>query len=479
MLFNQSKSSKIFTLFLLIFGIFLPFLLVNYVHYYYINDLATFRGWAECLEKFEQQIYLKCLPTPPNYPVVGLFLSAGTIRAIKSIFNVSDSKNLDFIFRHYLAFFDLLNFILFTRLASLMRFRFPIFIGLILLIVPSTLVGGAIWGQIDGISLTFCLLATIGFFKYWLSNDAGSLDKSKWKSWFWLLFATLNLVIFILIKQLSLFSLPFFFILILITGYKLWQSFRYRGIIFAAIALIIFILSFHYLDGLLEVPEHFNNSSLWFVLTGGGSQHAEIISGNGFNIWMLLGRNMISSSRAPFPLLWQHKALNVVPYYAGMILYGILMTFLLLTGLRISWQVLKWSGTKQRYNPEVFLLACLCFFFGLSQLGFNVLLTGTHERYLYLGYPFLLIAVTWFYVNQIAFKMRSLIFCFFAASAYGFFVFAWMNAPLPGILFPMRRHEFLASIHLFLLVMLLEKWVQVWRYSEMTRKAKAQIKVGV
>lgn len=294
-----------------------------------------------------------------------------------------------------------------------------------------------------------------------------------------MLFATLNLVIFILIKQLSLFSLPFFFILILITGYKLWQNFRYRGIFFAAIALIIFIVSFHYLDSLLEVPQHFNNSSLWFVLTGGGSQHAEIISGNGFNIWMLLGRNMISSSRAPFPLLWERKGLNVVPYYAGMILYGILMTFLLLTGLRIFWQVLKWSGTKQRYNPEVFLLACLCFFFGISQLGFNVLLTGTHERYLYLGYPFLLIAVTWFYVNKVAFKMRSLIFCFFAASAYGFFVFAWMNAPLPGILFPMRRHEFLASIHLFLLVMLLEKWVQVWRYSEMTRKAKARIKVSV
>ena len=217
MLFNQSKSSKVFTLFLLIFGILLPFLLVNYVHYYYKNDVATFRGWAECLEKFEQQIYLKCLPTPPNYPVVGLFLSAGTIQAIKSVFNVSDSKNIDFIFRHYLAFFDLLNFILFTRLASLMRFRFPIFIGLILLIVPSTLVGGAIWGQIDGISLTFCLLATIGFFKSWFSNDVNSLDQSKWKNLFWLLFATLNLVILTLIKQLSLFSLPFFFILILIT----------------------------------------------------------------------------------------------------------------------------------------------------------------------------------------------------------------------------------------------------------------------
>jgi hypothetical protein len=479
MLINQNKWSRIFTFFLFIVGITLPFLLVNYVHYYYTNDVATFRGWAECLEKFSQQIYLKCLPTPPNYPVVGLFLSAGTIQAIKSVFNVTDSKTIDFIFRHYLAFFDLFNFILFTRLASLMQFRFPIFVGLILLMVPSTLVGGAIWGQIDGISLTFCLLATIGFFKSWLSNDADSLEQSKWKSVSWLLFGTLNLVIFILIKQLSLFSLPFFFILIGITGYKLWKNFHYSSLFWAAIALIIFILFFHYLDSLLAVPKHFNNSSLWFVLTGGGSRHAEIISGNGFNIWMFLGRNMISSSRAPFPLLSDRNALNVVPYYAGMILYGILMTFLLLTGFRISWQVLKWSGTKQRYNPEVFLLACLCFFFGLSQLGFNVLLTGTHERYLYLGYPFLLIAVTWFYVNKVAFKMRSLIFCFFAASAYGFFVFAWMNAPLPGILFPMRRHEFLASIHLFLLVILLEKWVQVWRYSEMTRKAKAQIKVSV
>ena len=229
MLTNQIKWSQFFTLFLFIVGITLPLLLVNYVHYYYTNDVATFRGWAECMEKFEQQIYLKCLPTPPNYPVVGLFLSAGTIQAIKSVFNVTDSKTIDSIFRYYLVFFDLLNFILFTRLASLMRFRFPIFIGLIILIVPSTLVGGAIWGQIDGISLTFCLLATMVFFKSWLSNDVDSLEQSKWKNLFWLLFATLNLVIFILIKQLSLFSLPLFFILIVVTGYKFWQRFCYSS----------------------------------------------------------------------------------------------------------------------------------------------------------------------------------------------------------------------------------------------------------
>lgn len=467
---TRNKSSRIFTSFLFIIGITLPFLLVTHVHYYYTNDVATFRGWAECLEKFSRRIYLECLPVPPNYPVVGLFLSAGTIDVIKSVFNVTDGKTIDFIFRHYLAFFDCLNFLLFTWLASLMRFRFPVFIGLILLIVPSTLVGGAIWGQIDGISLSFCLLAAICFFKSWLSNDV-NLERSLWKSGLWLLFAALNLSLFILTKQLSAFSLPFFLILSLITGYKFWQRFRYPGLFWIFIASIIFLLFFHYIDTILLVKERFHNSSFWFVWMGGGSKHAEILSGNGFNIWMLLGRDMLSSSHTPFPLLWSGLKFDAVPYYAGMLLYTILMAFLVITGLRICWRVLKGTGTKQR-DTEGFAIACLCFFLGLSHLGFNVLLTGTHERYLYLGYPFLLIAVTWFYVNRIAFKTRSLIFCFFAASAYGFFVFAWMNAPLPGILFPMRRHEFLASIHLFLLLVLLEKWVQVWRYSEKTRKVK-------
>lgn len=464
---SQIRSDRIFTVFLLLAGIILPFLLVTYCNYYYVNDVATFRGWAECLAKYSEKIYLACLPVPPNYPVVGLFLSAGTIHAIKLIFDISDSQRIDLIFRYYLAFFDSLNFLLLSYLATLMQFRFPVSIGLLLLIVPSTLAGGAIWGQIDGIFLCFCLLAAIGFFKSWRSSDVES-DNIGWKSGLWFLFGTLNLSIFILIKQLAVFSLPFFFLLSLIAGCKLWK-FHDRGWSWLVIACGLFGLSFHYLDSKLAVPEQFKNSSLWFVWMGEGSKHAEKISGNGFNIWIFLGRAMNSSSREPFSFLWKHSLGNfdVIPYYAGIFLYAIFMVFLVITGSRMCWLFVQRVSTSQHDRAAAYSIACLCFFLGLSQLGFNVLLTGTHERYLYLGYPFLLIAIAWFFANKIKFSWRSTLFCFFTASAYGFFVLLWTKTPLPGILFPVQRPEFLASIHLFLLVVLLEKWMQIWRWSEL------------
>jgi len=488
LLISQNKWEKgIFTFFLFFLGLALPFLIAKYVPYYSSGDVAIFRYWADCLESYSHKIYLECktnpnypLPNALNYPVMGLTLSAGTISFIRSIFGTTQSNTVDSIFRSYLAFFDFFNFLLFTWLANLMRFRLPISIGLILLIIPSTLVGGALWGQIDGISLFFCLLSTISFFKSWSIDQVDFKNTIGLQNGLWLLFGVMNFSLYILTKQLSVFSLPFFLLCLLITVWKFLKYFRYRGIFWVLLSLGLFIFSFRYIDTLFEIPKRFHNSSYFFVWTGGGSNHAENISGNGFNLWMFLGRDMWSSSRITFPVLWDHGVgkFFVSPYNAGMLLYLIFIAFLLFTGFRVCWLVLQGKAyINKRANADVYLLSLLCFFLGLSHLGFNVLLTGTHERYLYLGYPFLLIAVTWFCVNKFTFSWQSTVFCFFAASAYGFFVFSIIG-PLPGILFPLRRHEFLASIHLFLLLFLLERWVQVWRLSEMTGRVKQQIRSG-
>jgi hypothetical protein len=449
-------------LFLILLGIALPFLLVTYIDYYHQHDLNTFHSWVDC---WSQKSYVRaCQPTTPNYPVAGLALSAGAIHTIRSIFDVTDRNISDSLFRYYLACFDSLNFLLFIWLASLMGFCFPILIGLDLLIMPSTWAGSAVWGQIDGISLSFCLLSIIGFFKSWLANDVEKKSGKVWQSGAWLIFGTLNLSLYILTKQLAVFSLPFFLLLVLITGWKFWQGFGYRGLFWLFLGLIIFVFCFLYIDSLWEVPEQFHHSSYWFVWQGGGSEHGDKISGNGFNIWMFLGQDMWSSSRVSWFSLRLASWKDDISYYqAGIFLYSIFMAFLLLTTCRGIWQVLKGKNWLRRSEQaEGYPLAILCFFHGLSHLGFNVLLTGTHERYLYLGYPFLLIAVTWFYLNKVAFSWHSILFCFFAASAYGCFVFSIIG-PLPTLLFPLQRHEFLASIHLFLLVFLLSVCNRVCR----------------
>lgn len=203
-------KSHYFSVFLIILGLATPFLLLTSIDYYCEVDIATFNAWANC---WSHDIYITCQTnnkdySHPNYPAMGMLLSAGVIKAISIISGLDDFKALVVIFRYYLALFDALNFLLFVWLASLMQFRFPIMIGLILLITPSTWIGGAIWGQIDNVALFFGLLSSICFFKSWLVNDEQRLQKA-WQNGLWLLLGVLCFCIYILTKQLAIF--PYLF----------------------------------------------------------------------------------------------------------------------------------------------------------------------------------------------------------------------------------------------------------------------------
>jgi hypothetical protein len=450
-------NRKIFTFFLIFLGVVLPFLIVTSIPYYFKYDVDIFLDWADCFAKAQDRIYLEC---HPNYPSLGLALSAGAIYIIKSVFGIVDKSTIISVFRLYLACFDSLNFLLFIWLASLMNFRFPIFFGLILLILPSTIAGGAIWGQIDGAALSFMVLSVICLYKSWGIHEVAA--KQLWVRAIWLLLGLINFTFYVLCKQISIFSIPFFATILLISLWNLWKDFRYKGIYLFLFSLILFASFFHYVDGLFEVPHQFRESSYWFAWRGGGSDHASELSASGFNIWMFLGRDEESSTLLPFAdLTLGNWHIDLTPYHTGLFLYAVLMMFLCLIGIKPLWQFIRSEPEIVRNSrSDGFLMAMLCFFLGISHLGFNVLLTGTHERYLYFGYPFLLIAATWFCIHQLTFSRTSTFLCFFAASAYGAFVFSLLK-PLPGLLFPLQRQEFLASIHLFLLCFLLPLWVRV------------------
>ena len=277
-----------------------------------------------------------------------------------------------------------------------------------------------------------------------------------------MLLGLFSLSCYILVKQLGIFSLPFFFILLLITLYKFWQNFKLKGLYWLLGGLVFLILSFRYMDGLFPVVSQYHNSSYLFVWQGGGSEHGNIISANGFNIWIFLGRDMLSSSLVPFLTLnLGILKSELSPKEVGSFLYILLIFFLLFTCSKAVYEMIKRrTSTVERDTIKSYLIALLCLFHALSHLGFNVLLTGTHERYLYIGYPFLLIATVWFCSNNIVLSRQSIIFCFSAATAYGFFVLSRIRI-LPELLFALRRHEFLASIHLFLLIFLVSAWFNI------------------
>lgn len=251
---------------------------------------------------------------------------------------------------------------------------------------------------------------------------------------------------------------------------------KWTGLFLLLPGCAAFLLLFRYFDTLFSVPRGFHDSSYWFVWAGGGSDHANQISRNGFNLWMLLGRDMESSSHVNFLNFqigrWRD---HLSPYKAGMILYSLFVAALLaLTVKRLSA-----AGRADRPALDMtdgaapgLLLALLLLFHGLGHLGFNVLLSGTHERYLYLGYPFLLLAAAWFFSHRRGFGGRLTAFCFLSAAAYGGFVYG-VNAPLSPLLFPLRRHEFLASLHLFLLVVLTDRYLQLLRAYPVRPRAAA------
>jgi hypothetical protein len=464
---NKKSESFLYLFFLVLAGLVLPFLLVACVPSYHQYDLDGFRLRADC---WGRNIYLAC-QNLPNYPSLGVALGDGAFHVIKSLSGTTESRTLDDLFRYYLAFFDALNFLLFVWLAKLMKFRFPLLIGLFLLIMPSTRIGGSLWGQTDGIVLLFGLFSAICFFKSWSPQHDQKKGQPLGERAVWLLLGAFSLALHLLTKQLAIFSLPFFALLVFIAAQRFWQAFRVKGVLCVFSALLVFGLSFHSLDGLLEVPTQFHNSSYWFVWKT-GSNHADIISANGFNIWVFLGRNGWSSSHVPFATLaigsWKYA---VSPYGAGIFLYLFFIAFLLVTAIKSIVRILKMTDyICPSDKQEGYLLALLCFFYGLSQLGFNVLLCGTHERYLYLGYPLLLIAVLWFYTRQMLFSRGSLLLCFFAALIYGGFVLSVLT-PLPPALSLLGQHEFLAFLHLFLLLFLLRMWGRLCRIENITAPA--------
>ncbi|HEY5138409.1 MAG TPA: hypothetical protein VIJ25_03700, partial [Methylococcales bacterium] len=381
--FEQSKENSHILLFGI--GFALPFIFAKLIPYFCSGDIETFRLWADCLAQYGRQIYLACNMPPdhslPNYPTVGLLASAGIIHIIKSITGLTNGDAIYHAFRLYLAVFDGLNFFLFITIARMMHFRNPLLIGFLLLLIPSNLAGGSIWGQTDNIALSLCLVTSIALIKSW-SGSQDDYEGSKWKPIAWLILAVVSLPFFLLVKQLSIFSVPYFLVLFTVTILRFWQHWQSKGLLWIGVALGVFGVVFFSLDHILAVPDQFLGSSYYYVWAGSGSENGKLISGNGFNIWIFLGRDMGSSALTPFSLLSNKDFdLSVGPYYLGILLYLGWIMFLLGTSVGIVRQLFRERiATLSPIDPAI--IAVLFLYHGLSYLGFNVLLTGTHERYL-------------------------------------------------------------------------------------------------
>jgi len=117
---------------------------------------------------------------------------------------------------------------------------------------------------------------------------------------------------------------------------------------------------------------------------------------------------------------------------------------------------------KNNSDPTRFshIAALFIFSIGLSHLGFNVLITGTHERYMYHGYPFLMIALFYFWLSEDKLKLRWVVLLAVSALAYGVYVLSIISIKL-SLFFPFQNLYFQAAMHLFLLVFFLAFWLDL------------------
>ncbi|MEI6290519.1 MAG: hypothetical protein WCP19_08810, partial [Chloroflexota bacterium] len=151
-----------------------------------------------------------------------------------------------------------------------------------------------------------------------------------------------------------------------------------------------------------------------------GTFQAGIISGNGFNIWILTAGDMWGSSHTPF--ISSIPFSN--PYFLGEIIFMILTGTFCLSLFLWLWN--RWKNGNHLLDREALINFILLI--AVFNLGFNVFLTGTRDRYLFHFYPLIIIA--WSGLSHFSplftEKMRTVLVL--SASLYGIFILQFITS---------------------------------------------------
>jgi hypothetical protein len=434
------RSLKIKTRFqwlVLVLAILLPFLIIRFFpKLQHGSDISTFREWADAWETDWHAIYVNC--DNCNYPLLGTYISAGVMSTIDHE-TVTREINR---FRYYLAAVDGLNILaLWVILRKLKIENAPLWAGVIGLL-PSSWVSSSVWGQIDGAGQFLLLL----FFILIVVFSTGQRTERSY--WFFLASAALLLSALVLTKQLVYFSMLALGVILLTL--IIFHSKKIGRIVFSIIFVSFFVLlPVRMVDASLELPPPFF-SHLQYVLAT-GSQHGSVISSFGLNIWSLFTDDVFSSSFAPLQI-GSTVIDSISPYSAGIFLFFLLNVFLLVLFLRgVRACNLNGENSLNRHHLPLFF-----FYFAMVNAAFNVVLTGTHERYLFHFFPFILVAgLAW---KRPSLLISLLISLFAGALCYGAYLYAYLVGMVrykdPTVI------QIATLLHLLLFLYLLIFWIR-------------------
>jgi len=415
---GKKRYAQWFVVFL---AMILPFFVIRFFpNFYHSSDMDDFFRWSQAWNADWRSIYINCERC--NYPFLGTLFSGGVMSRLDS----GSFARLANRFRYYLAVVDALNILMIWLILKNFQVKdAPLWAGIIGLL-PSSWLGSSVWGQIDGAGQFLILLFFL--LLIWFKQKKRVINQ-------FFLFAVLAgflLSLMLLTKQLiyfSIFALGIIFLAnTLIFSHKPIVIFLSGVIAFVAFSLPILIVD---LSLNLKAPYF---SHLQYILAT-GSSHGDIISYTGFNIWVFFSDNPLSSSHSPLPFI------PVTVHSAGIFLFLIVNTFLAFVFARHIY----------KHSDQFVVVSFL--YFALVNLIFNLTLTGTHERYLYHFYPFIIIACL-AYLNKSDFFGRSTLAALLTGSLiYGAFLFGYLNGWVrPSSLAAL---QWMSALHILLFVYLI------------------------
>lgn len=342
-------------------------------------------------------------------------------------------------FRYYLAIVDGINVLAICFILTRLQVkRAPLWAGVIGLL-PTSWIGSSIWGQIDGIGQLFILLFFI--LLIFLNTKPTAIKR------YLILVATgLLLALMLLTKQLIYFSMGALGFILLVNLLRDSHSQKdfIRSMLTVLLACIVPLL---FIDANLQMPAPYISHIQYILATG--SQHGDIISSLGFNIWVFFSNNLLGSSHLPLQIGSLSLA-PLSPYAAGLSLFFILNAALLFLFLRD----LRRHTTSDQVGFTTDQLISALIYFSLVNLGFNLTLTGAHERYLYHFYPFIIMACLAWLARA---DKRILLFALFAGSLfYGAFLYGYLTLMIRPL--NLTAIQLGTLIHLLLFVFILYSW---------------------
>lgn len=391
----------------LIAGLLIPAVIIAlFPKLFHSSDVDDFWRWSQAWGANWKNIYIDC--DRCNYPFVGTLVSGGVMHWM----GITEFKHIVAPFRYYLALIDALNVLAAYGIMTRLKVKYaPLWAGVIGLL-PSSWMGTSAWGQIDGVGqllIMFFIIMLTGF------NLNGRVNNARY--YMFVILAGILMSLATLTKQLILFSLLSIGFITLLTIF-LYSRKPSSVIISFLILAVAFIAPILLIDLPLALkPAYF--SHLQYVLAT-GSQHGDTISSFGFNIWTFIAKDPRGSSHDPISIqLGSTPLFSVVPYSAGIFLFLLVNALLLFMYAKYFYR--QYMRGARFLNAEN--ISLLILHLALVNLSFNLFLAGTHERYLYHFYPFIIMACL-----GLGFFKRGLVYTLLAGAAfYGVVLYGYLT----------------------------------------------------